>query len=148
MEAVLINLDNSTGPVSQMMAHTRNTGGLPDARTNTRVNGITEARFNAAMEAVLNESAKRRTHAADISAEVSTQVTDIHVRNITENRNTNHNSENNLNLNSRVLNEGELPDIDQPIINESYPSNSAFSFNYENENYDETPEFEPEWDPG
>ena len=69
------------------------------------------------MEAVLNESAKRRTHAADISAEVSTQVTDIHVRNITENRNTNHNSENILNLNGRVLNEGELPVIDQPIIN-------------------------------
>ena len=43
---------------------------------------------------------------------------------------------------------GELPDIDQPISVESYPSNSAFSFNHENENYDKTPEFDPEWDPG
>ena len=134
--------------MSQTRAHTRTTDGLSDACTDTRVNGIAEAHFNAAMEAVLNETGRRMTHSADASAEGSTQDVDIHVRNDTEDRSTINNSENNLNLNNHILNEGKLPDIDQQISDESYPSNSAFSFNYENENYDKTPEFDPEWDPG
>jgi hypothetical protein len=88
------------------------------------------------------------THAADTSAEVSTHDVGTLDRNNTIDRKSNNVSENNLNTNSRVLNEGELPDIDQPISDESYPSNSAFSFNHENEKYDKTPEFDPEWDPG
>jgi hypothetical protein len=148
MEAVLNNLNNSTDPVSQTMTHNNIAGGLVDARTVTRVNEITEARFNAAMEAVLNEPSQRRTHTADISAEVSTQGTDIHDRRNIEERNADFVSENNLDFNNRALDEGELPNIDQPLSDESYPSNSALSFNHENENYDKTPEFDPEWDPG
>ena len=121
---------------------------MPDARTNIKINGITEAHFNTAMNAVLNESVRRRTHATDISTEVSTQGADINVRNNTENRNTTNDSENSLNLNNYAPNDDELPDIDQTISDESYPSNSAFSFNHESENYDKTPDFEPEWDPG
>ena len=79
---------------------------------------------------------------------VSTQGAAILDRDNIEDRNTNNNSDNNLNLNDCAHAENELPDIDQPISDSSYPSNSAFSFNYENESYDKTPDFEPEWDPG
>jgi hypothetical protein len=125
MEAVLSNLDNSIGPASQSRARNSTTGGLSNAHTDTRVNKITEAHFNAAMEAVINEPIQRRTYSADISDEVSTQDANILNRNNTENR-INNNSENNLNFSNHVLIENELPDIDQPISDESYPSISAF----------------------
>jgi hypothetical protein len=107
-----------------------------------------EARFNAAMDAVLNGTVRRVSHTTGTSTGVSTHVADMNARNDTDDRNIASGSENNLNLNSRVLNEGELPDIDQPISDESYPSNSDFSYRNENEIYDKTPEFDPEWDPG
>jgi hypothetical protein len=144
MEAVL-NFDNNTVPVRQTRTHTMITGRLADARTDTRVNEVTEARFEAAMDTVLTD--RRLTYVADTSDEAITQVAGMNVRSNAEVRNNN-DSDNNLNTINRVLNEGELPDIDQPISDESYPSNSAFSFNHENENYDKTPEFDPEWDPG
>ena len=148
MEAVLNNFDNSLGPVSQSRAHITVIDGPPEVRADIRGSETTEACFNAAMETVLNEPNQRRTYVADISAEDSTQDANMHDRNNTESRSITNNSENNLNPNSHMLAEAELPDIDQPISDESYPSNSAFSFNYENENFDKTPEFEPEWDPG
>jgi hypothetical protein len=144
MEAVLNNLDNSTVPVRQTSTHTMDTGGL-DARTDTRINEITEAHFEAAMDAVLSN--RRLTYVTDTNAEVSTHEAEMNVRTNAEDRNNN-DSVNNLNFSNRVVIQGELPDIDQPISDESYPSNSAFSFNHENENYDKTPEFDPEWDPG
>jgi hypothetical protein len=100
------------------------------------------------MDAVLHDAASRTAPATDTGAAVNTQDTVVIARNNTDDMNITNDSVNNLNFNSRSLNEGELPDIDQPLSDESYPSNSAFSFNYENENYDKTPEFDPEWDPG
>ena len=78
----------------------------------------------------------------------STPAADMKASNDTDDRNSASDREKNQKLNNHVLNEGELPDIDQLTSDESYPSNSAFSFNHENENYDKTPEFDPEWDPG
>ena len=66
--------------------------GLSGARIDSRVSGSVEARFNAAMDTVLNEAAGRTTHAADISAEANTQVADTLVRNNTEIRNINSDS--------------------------------------------------------
>jgi hypothetical protein len=104
----------------------------------------------AAMDAVTNDIATRTriTRNEDINAVVSTNEAGTHDRNSTEDKNSKNPGENSLSTISGVHNEGELPDIDQTINDEYYPSNSAFSFNYENENYDKTPEFEPEWDPG
>ena len=127
MEAVLNNLNNSTVSVSQRGTPTTNMGGLSDARTGIRVNGNAKVCFKAAMDVVRHETARRTTHDADTSAEVSTQDADINVRNNRGNRNTN-DSENNVTLNNHILIEGELPDIDQPTSEESYPSYSAFSF--------------------
>jgi hypothetical protein len=148
MEAVLNNLSSSTDPVRQTDTHNNIDSGLIDARPATRVNVITEAHFNAAMEAVLNETRQRRTLTADTSTEVSTQDNEIHDRRNIEERNAVLDNINHPDLNNHTLDRGELPDIDQPPSDESYPSNSAFSFNHESEKYDKTPEFDPEWDPG
>ena len=83
-----------------------------------------------------------------MSAEASTQDIEIHNRRNIEERNAVFDIISSPESINRALDEGELPNIDQPLSDESYPSISAFSFNYENENYDNTPEFEPEWDPG
>ena len=90
------------------------------------------------METVLNETVRTVSHTTGSNTGVNSHVANMNVRHVTAVRDNANNEENNLNLNSRVLIMGELPDIDKPMSDESYPSNSAYSFNHEAD----------KWDPG
>ena len=118
--------------MSLARAHTRNTGGLSGARIAIRDTGAVEDHFNAAMDAVLNGTVRKVSHTTGTSTGVSTHVADMNDRNDTDDRNIASGSENIWNLNSCVLNVGELADIDQPISDEFYPNNSDFSYRNEN----------------